>query len=49
MQHDDSCSFRTELGVVKVVKSGGVVVDDKIDGASKTTTAMMEEYTNNIR
>ena len=30
--------------MVKVVRSGGVVVDDKIDGASKNTTAIMELY-----
>ena len=48
LQHN-SFSFKTERGVVKVVRSGRMVLDDKIDGASKTTTAMMEEYTNNIR
>ena len=33
------------LRVVKVVGSGGVVADDKIDGASKNTTAMMDPWT----
>ena len=30
--------------MVKVVRSGRMVVDDKIDGASKNTASMMEEY-----
>ena len=30
--------------MVKVVRSGRMVVDDKIDGASKNTASMIKEY-----